>query len=112
MSQLRMIFTSVGSQDDAQRIAHALVESADAACVNVIPGVQSVYWWEGEVQSEHEWLLVIKTTDDCVDAAVERLRDIHPYDVPEVVVLQPSRVTPEYERWATNATTRFAGGDG
>ena len=75
-----------------------------AACVNVIPKVVSVYRWEGAVERAEEALLVIKTADDRVDELRERLAQLHPYDVPEIVVLDVLLSHAPYAAWVDNET--------
>ncbi len=94
-----LVLTTVGAPEDASRIARLLVEERLAACVNVIPGVQSVYWWEGRVNVDGELLLLIKTTATMVEALQVRFADIHPYDLPEFVVVEPERLSPRYREW-------------
>ena len=81
------MLSAVGAPPDAQRIARALVEERLAACVNVVPGVVSVYRWKGVVEKEDELLLVIKTMAQQVDTLKTRLLELHPYELPEVVVI-------------------------
>jgi periplasmic divalent cation tolerance protein len=83
-----IVLSAVGSQPDAQKIARTLVEERLAACVNVVPGVVSTYRWNGVVETENELMLVIKTLAERVDALKARLLQLHPYELPEVVVLQ------------------------
>ena len=94
-----IVLTTVETQEDGTGIARLLVEERLAACVNIVPGVQSVYWWEGRVNVEGEMLLLIKTTATMVDALQARLAEIHPYDLPEFVVLEPERLSPRYREW-------------
>jgi periplasmic divalent cation tolerance protein len=82
-----VVLSAVGAPLDAQRIARALVEERLAACVNVVPGVVSVYRWKGVVERENELILVIKTLAQQVDALKKRLLELHPYELPEVVVI-------------------------
>ena len=82
-----VVLTALGAQLDAEKIASALVEERLAACVNVIPGVVSVYRWKGAVEKENELVLVIKTMAQQVDALKARLVELHPYELPEVVVI-------------------------
>src|SRR5262245_35605965 len=79
-----VVLSALGAPRDAERIARALVEERLAACVNVVPGVVSVYRWKGVVERENELLLVIKTLADRVDALKARLLELHPYELPEV----------------------------
>jgi periplasmic divalent cation tolerance protein len=80
-----LVFSTVGDADDAERVARDLVERRLAACVNIVPGLTSVYRWKGKVETEAELLLVIKTTRDRFEALREALLSVHPYEVPEVV---------------------------
>ena len=83
----------------AEMVADALVESRVAACVNIVPTVRSVYRWKGAVEREDEALLVIKTTAERVESVMDRIRRIHPYDVPEVISLPIEEGLPEYLDW-------------
>jgi periplasmic divalent cation tolerance protein len=75
----------------AERVARSILEQRVAACVNIVPGATSLYWWEGAIESASESLLVIKTRQDRVQALTEALIAVHPYEVPEVLVV-PTRV--------------------
>lgn len=89
----------------ADRLARALVEESLAACVNVLPGVRSIYRWHDAVQSETETLMIIKTTQARLAALRERLVALHPYEVPEVVALPITDGHDAYLRWV-DASTR------
>ena len=81
-------FCTVPDRPAAQRIATALVEERLAACVNIVPGIQSVYRWEGQVEQSDELLLIIKTTRQAPMSRIrERLLTLHPYDVPEFLLV-------------------------
>lgn len=82
-----VVLSTVGKAEDAERIAHALVERRLAACVNVVAGVRSVYRWKGRVEEDEERLLVIKTRRDRFEALKEALVALHPYELPEAIVL-------------------------
>jgi periplasmic divalent cation tolerance protein len=82
-----LVLSAVGSREEAERIAQALVTERLAACVNVVPGVVSVYRWKGEVQKEDELLLVIKSRTESVEALRARLVALHSYELPEVLVV-------------------------
>ncbi|MFT3774102.1 MAG: divalent-cation tolerance protein CutA [Minicystis sp.] len=73
--------------DKAEEIARAVLESRLAACVNIVPGVISLYWWQGAISRDPESTLLIKTRADLVPALTERIRAVHPYEVPEVIAL-------------------------
>jgi periplasmic divalent cation tolerance protein len=88
----------------AESIARALVDECVAVCVNVVPGVLSIYRWKGEVTRDDEVLLVIKTRDDKIGTLREALIRLHPYEVPEIVTLAPSDVNAAYARWVDEET--------
>jgi periplasmic divalent cation tolerance protein len=88
----------------ADRIATALVEERLAACVNVLPGVRSTYRWEGQVRRDDEVLLIIKTTRDRIDALRQRLPDLHPYELPELIAVEAAGGLPAYLDWIATET--------
>lgn len=85
--------------ETAARIARALVEERLAACVNLVPAVRSIYRWQGRVEDDAEVLLVIKTRAERVDALGERLRALHPYELPELVALPVTAGLAPYLDW-------------
>ena len=99
MSERLVVLMTAGSQQEADRIANALVTKMLAACVNVLPGVTSVYRWEGELQRDQEWLLVAKSTRDVLDDLVQCVQAIHSYDLPEVIALPVVGGSEAYLRW-------------
>ena len=88
----------------AERLGRVLVEASLAACVNVLPGVRSIYRWNGDIQCDEEALMIVKTTAACLEAARERLVAIHPYEVPEVVALPVSDGHHAYLSWVASVT--------
>ena len=99
MSEQLVVLMTAGSQEEADRVAHALVAEMLAACVNVIPAVTSIYRWEGEVQRDQEWLLVAKSRRDVLDDLVRRVQALHSYDVPEIIALPLAGGSDAYLRW-------------
>jgi len=87
MSEQVVVFITTGSPQEAERIAEALVAEMLAACVNILPGVTSIYRWEGEVHRDDECLLVVKSRQDVLDELVRRVQSLHSYEVPEVIAL-------------------------
>lgn len=85
--------------DDAERLAQALVESRLVACVNILPGVTSLYRWEGEVQRDEEVLLLLKTVADRFDAVADLVQRLHPYEVPEVIAIPLVAGSSDYLAW-------------
>lgn len=90
----------------ALRLARELVERRLAACVNVVPGVTSVYRWEGSLHEDQESTLLVKTRAALVDALTSAIRELHPYEVPEVIAvpLEPGAGNPAYLAWVLDET--------
>ena len=97
--ELRLLYMTAGSVDEANRLARTLVEERLVACANVYDGVRSFYWWEGAVQDGAEAVVIAKTRADRVDAAVSRVRDLHSYACPCVVVLPIAGGNPAFLDW-------------
>ncbi|MDX1380653.1 MAG: divalent-cation tolerance protein CutA, partial [Xanthomonadales bacterium] len=85
-------------------LGRAVVSERLAACVNVVPGVRSIYRWNGDLQEEGEVLLVVKTTSDRLEALTERILALHPYDVPEVLALPLAAGSGGYLAWVARET--------
>ncbi|MEA3278323.1 MAG: divalent-cation tolerance protein CutA [Pseudomonadota bacterium] len=92
----------------ANRIAETLVRERHAACVNRLSGVTSFYRWQGELQRDEETLLLIKTTTARFDALSARLRELHPYELPEIIAVPVDRGLPEYLQWVSTCTADTA----
>lgn len=93
-----VVLSTVGNGEDAERIAAVLVEERLAACVNVVSGMHSVYRWEGSIQRDSEVLLIVKTVTARLAALEWRLHEIHPYELPEFVVLR-GEASDRYGAW-------------
>ncbi|MDI7267036.1 MAG: divalent-cation tolerance protein CutA [Myxococcota bacterium] len=102
---MRIILSSC-PPDKAEAIAGALVEERLAACVNAVPGVVSTYRWKGKVERDPETTLLIKTSEAALGRCAARLRELHPYEVPEIVVLLPDVAASfePYVRWVREET--------
>ena len=105
MSDYVIVLTTLPADADASSIATALVEERLAACVNVLPAMQSIYRWQGAIEQDSERQMVIKTSGVRVGALWERLRDLHPYDVPEFVVVPIVDGNQAYLNWIGETTT-------
>jgi periplasmic divalent cation tolerance protein len=88
----------------AQDLARAVVEARVCACVNIIPSVRSIYHWKGEIVTDNEALLVMKTKADLASSLEEVIMRIHPYEVPEYVVLRIEKGAKDYLDWITETT--------
>jgi periplasmic divalent cation tolerance protein len=102
--EAKVVLTTCGSKEEAEKIAQALVERRLAACVNMVPAIESVYRWEGKVESATEWLLLIKTTAGRFEAVREAIREMHSYDLPECIMISIEGGSPEYLKWIEENT--------
>jgi periplasmic divalent cation tolerance protein len=98
-AEVVLVLTTIGADTDAVALARTLVEERLAACVNIGAPVTSVYRWKGAIEQEREQPIVIKTTGDCLVALESRLRELHPYELPEFLVLSASGGSTAYLDW-------------
>ncbi|WP_017540995.1 MULTISPECIES: divalent-cation tolerance protein CutA [Nocardiopsis] len=96
--------TTAADREGAQALARSAVEHRLAACAQVAGPITSFYRWEGAVQADEEWLVVMKTAADRLDALTAHLGEVHPYDVPEVVAVPVEGGSAEYLDWVTDET--------
>ena len=85
MTDKRIVLSTAGSEDEARKIARHLIEHQFAACVNIVPQVESIYRWQGKVESSREWLLLIKTTAARFPEVRDAIRELHSYELPECI---------------------------
>jgi len=97
--QVCVVLCTAPSEEAAAALAQAVLQARAAACVNVLPGVRSHYWWEGRLHEDGEWLLLIKTTRARYAALQAAVREAHPYDVPEIIALDVADGWPPYLAW-------------
>ena len=88
----------------AVEIARVLLEERLAACVNIVEGIRSLYWWKGKVESDSEDLMIIKTRRCLLESLRDKIKEIHPYEVPEIVAIKPVYVLEDYLSWAISET--------
>jgi periplasmic divalent cation tolerance protein len=103
MTDKRIVFTTTSSEDEARKIARHLVEHKLAACVNILPHVESIYRWQDKVESSREWLLVIKTTAEGFVAVRDAVRELHSYELPECVAIAVDDGSSEYLEWVADS---------
>lgn len=101
---LRLLYLTAGSRDEAKKIGRALVEERLAACANVIDGMESVYWWQGKLTEDREAVLIVKTRASLVEAVTARVKALHSYTVPCVVALPILDGNPDYLEWLAAET--------
>ena len=104
MTNARIVLTTAGSKEEAAKIAHALVERRLAACVNIVPQIESVYRWQDKVETAQEWLLLIKTQADLYAHVRDAVKELHSYDLPECVMLEVTAGSQEYLDWIAKNT--------
>jgi len=103
---IRVVFVTVPSRKIAERLAKGILSQKLAACVNLIPGIRSWYWWKGKVASDPEVLLVIKTAASRLEALRRWVRAHHPYELPEFLALPVSDGDAAYLKWIQNNLSR------
>ena len=82
-----VIYTTIDDIKDARKIAKTLIQEQLVACVNIIPNIESVYRWEGKIEYSNEIVLILKTVDQNVKKAIQRIKQLHKYEIPDIIVL-------------------------
>ena len=100
--QLLVVLSTFPDQDTARHIASELVEAGLAAFVNLLPGAQSIYRWQGKVESAQEVLAIMKTTATAYPRLEAKLRELHPYEVPEILAVPVERAQEAYAKWVND----------
>ncbi len=99
MTAARIVLTTAGSLEEARKIARALVERRLAACVNIVPQIESIYRWQNKIESASEWLLLIKTEAAAFAGVRATIETLHSYEVPECISLEVEEGSEEYLDW-------------
>jgi len=99
-----IIYSTTGSVEEARKIARILVEEKLVACVNVIPKIESIYRWQGNIEEDSECVLLAKTTDKNIDKTIQRIKELHSYDVPDIVAIPITQGFKEYLNWVEDET--------
>jgi len=99
MSDPIVVLVACGSEEEALKIANALVEDHLAACVNLVAPIRSIYRWEGKIWDEKEWLLIIKTQKHRFDSLEKKVKSLHSYSVPEIISLPITEGSSAYLNW-------------
>jgi len=96
-----IVMTTMPDMASAELLANRLIEESLAACVNILPAMQSIYCWQGERQQGTEHQLIIKTSADCYKDIENLIKNTHPYELPEIIALPVQHGLPDYLNWVT-----------
>ncbi len=99
MTKFTAVLVTAGSMEEAEKIAGKLLDEKKAACVNIIPGVKSLFWWEGKKESGEEVLMIVKSRVEILDELIEVIKTNHSYDVPEIIALPIAGGDEGYLKW-------------
>ena len=99
-----VVFITASSEDEAVKIARALVEARLAGCVNIIKNVRSIYSWQGKIEDEKEVLMIAKTRQKLFNALVKKVKELHSYTVPEIIAMPIVEGSADYLKWLKEAT--------
>jgi len=103
MTDKLLVLTTAESENEARKIAHALVERRLAACVNIVPRVHSIYRWEGKVEASDEYLLLIKTVKSREEQVRAAIGELHSYELPECIAIPIASGSAEYLKWLSDS---------
>jgi periplasmic divalent cation tolerance protein len=103
MTDARVVLTTSGNREEAEKIANALVEAEIAACVNIVGPMRSIYRWQGKIENAEEFLLLIKTWEDAYDRVEAAIRELHSYDLPECIAIRVEKGSEQYIEWIENS---------
>lgn len=98
------VYVTAADRDEARRIGQTAVEQRLAACVNIIDGMESIYWWQGRMEEASEAVLILKTRETCLNALIDHIRALHSYDCPAIVALPITAGNADYLDWITSET--------
>lgn len=99
-----IIYSTIDDVKQAQKIANVLVEEKLVACVNIIPNIISIYRWKGKIENDDECIIIAKTTDSNVKKVIQRIKTLHTYELPDIIVLPIIGGLKEYLEYITNET--------
>lgn len=98
------VFITAPTEDMAADIARALVEARLAACANIVKGIRSIYTWQGKVQDDREVLMIVKTRRDLFNALLSKVKELHSYEVPEIIAIPIAAGSEDYLKWLREST--------
>lgn len=104
VAEKSVVFVSTATREEAEKVARLLLDQRKVACVNIITGVQSLFWWQGKIDSAQESLLIAKTRTSLVPQVIDLVRSAHSYTVPEVIALPITAGNDDYLAWIDRET--------
>jgi periplasmic divalent cation tolerance protein len=102
MEEYIQVFTTTEKKEDAEKIAKAIVEKRLAGCIQIVGPITSTYWWKGDVETAEEWLLFIKSRKNLYDELERAIKEIHPYETPEIIAMPIVVGSKDYLEWLEN----------
>lgn len=99
MTDYLQVFTTIGSREEAQQVAQALVEQRLAGCVQIVGPIHSIYWWQGEIETAEEYLCLIKAGSELYGELEAAIKEVHPYDTPEILAMPVADGNADYLQW-------------
>lgn len=106
MKEFIVVFVTCSSMKEAEKIGNSLVEKKLAACVNVVPEIKSIFYWKGKISRENEILLVAKSRMELFDSIQNEVRELHSYEVPEIIALPIEAGSEDYLEWIKKETQK------
>lgn len=103
---ISVVLVTAPEESAAEELARRLLDDRLVACANIVPRLTSLYWWKGELERSQETLIILKARREDVDAIVERVRELHPYEVPEVIAMDIVAGLEDYLSWVRTETER------
>jgi periplasmic divalent cation tolerance protein len=103
-----VVITTVGTEEQANLIAREIVARRQAACVNILPGVRSIYRWKGKICKDGELMLVVKTLEEELDGVSATIRELHSYELPEILAFQVTHGEPNFLAWVAGSVDKAA----
>jgi len=100
-----VVYTTIDNIQDARKIAHTLVEEQIVACANIIPKIESVYRWKGKIENDDECIIIAKTADSNIKKTIQRIKELHKYELPDIIVLPIIGGLKDYLDYIVNETS-------
>ena len=99
-----LIYSTFGNIEDARKTGRTLIEQKLVACVNIIPTIESIYRWQGKIEEDHECVMIAKTSDKNIEKTIQKIHELHTYDVPDIIALPLKSGLKEYLQYIEDET--------